>query len=44
VLKRFIRERPVSGFTMNMWAVEGFASIGIVWDARESFSSAPARL
>jgi hypothetical protein len=42
VLKRFIKERPVRGFTMNMWAVEGFAFMGIAWEARESFSRAPA--
>jgi hypothetical protein len=29
VLKRFMRDFPVSGFTINIWAVDGFAFIGI---------------
>ena len=34
---------PVNGLTMNIWAVEGFACIGILWAAISSFPSALAR-
>ena len=43
VLKRFMKAWPVRGFTMNRCAVAGLASIGIAWEARESFSRALAR-
>jgi hypothetical protein len=43
VLKRFISDPPVSGLTINMWVVDGFAFIGIAREAFASFSRALAR-
>jgi len=42
VLKRPASDFLLSGFTMNICAVEGFAFIGIASDARDIFSRALA--
>src|SRR5208337_137619 len=40
VLKREKTPPPLSGFTMNMCAVEGLASMGILWAATSNFPRA----
>ena len=42
MLKRFMIAPPDKGFTINIWAVDGFASIGIASADFESFARALA--
>jgi hypothetical protein len=42
VLKRFMIIPPDKGLTMNIWAVDGLASMGICLAALDSFARAPA--
>ena len=43
VLKRERTPPPWRGLTINIWAVEGLASMGIRWEAISSFPRAPAK-
>jgi hypothetical protein len=43
VLKRERTPPPLSGLTMNIWAVEGLASMGIRWAATSNFPRALAK-
>ena len=43
MLKRFMRLLPDKGFIMNMWAVAGWAFIGIFREAEAIFFRALAR-
>jgi hypothetical protein len=43
VLKRERTPPPLNGLTMNRWAVEGLASMGMRWDAASNFPRAFAR-
>ena len=43
MLKRFIKFVPDKGFMINMWAVEGFAFMGIRREAEDIFCRALAR-
>lgn len=42
VLKRFMTVPPERGLTMNIWAVDGLASMGFCLAAVDNFASAPA--